>query len=278
VDDMLLKQVVRLAYAKPALRKALLDVVKIAAEKTAFSDDTADFVEWCLAKGDRMGASDCKRLLERMGLEMTEAPAPGGGPKRGPLEVGEQVRADKGKNTNSLNVDACEKWHDNVGTIDSIGPDSVVVRFENGAKVQFMGLESGAKSGLYRWTPAAAADHPGRGVIEVVYVSDKTAPPPDKERIEMVEKYVEKGLQKGESRVDVYYTGLPLKMAQGEKGFYFSMFPTQRMTPMAGAHPRSINPQRGHLYYIGILGHRPGGWEGDLAKMRAAMGAAMGAA
>jgi hypothetical protein len=56
-------------------------------------------------------------------------------------------------------------------------------------------------------------------------------------------------------------------MAHGQGGFYFSFFPTQRSTPIAGAHPRSVNPQKGDLYYIGVLGHRPGGWQQDLEKM-----------
>ena len=237
-------------------------------QKQAFGAESADFVEWCLLRNERIEQSECRHLLETMGLEMAEPVLPGAGPKRGPLEMGEQVRVDKIKNTNALNTDVCEKWHDHVGSIHEVKTDHVVVQFESTERVQFMGTESGSKTGLYRWTPVAVADKPGRGILEVVYVSDKTAPPPSKQQIKMVEEYVAKGLEQGESRVDVYYTGLPLKMAQGKDGFYFSFFPTQRATPITGAHPRSVNPAKGHVYYIGQLGKRPGGWEADLAKIR----------
>jgi hypothetical protein len=245
---------------------------KVAMDKTAFTQESADFVEWALLNKDRVTAAEAQRLLERMGLEIQEPPAPGAGPKRGPLDMGEQVHVEKSKNTNSLNVDACEKWDDHVGTIHEVKPDFVVVQFEQGDRIQFMGNDSGAKTGLYRWTPSVAADKPGRGVIEIVYVSDKTAPPPSTQQIEMVQDYVARGLATGESRVDVYYTGLPLKMAHGKDGFYFTFFPTQRLTPLAGAHPRSVNPAKGKLFYMGILGKRPGGWENDLAKKRAQLG------
>lgn len=235
-------------------------------DRKAFTDESADFVQWCLMKKDRVSASGAERFLEKLGLEKQIA-VPGAGPKRGPLELGELVRVDKTKNTDSANVDACEKYHDHVGNIFDVNPGNVVVQFPNHERVQFIGNTSGASTGLYRHSPAEMADKPGRAVIEVVYVSDKTAPPPSADRIEMVREYVEKGLATGESRVDIYYTGLPFKMADGKSGFYFSFFPTQRSTPISGAYPRSINPTKGDLYYLGVLGHRPGGWKAEYEKM-----------
>jgi len=247
---------------------------KLAAEKKAFSEETGDFVEWCLLKNKRVGANDCQRLLERMGLEL-QMPQPGAVKKGGPLDTGETVRVNKAKNTNSLNVDACEKWHDHVGTIYESKSDHVTVEFEHGERVLFMGNESGRETGLYRWTPAAVADKPGRGQIEIVYTANPSAKPTP-EQIQLVKEYVERGSQHGETRLPTYYTGLPAKMAMSkENQFYFLMFPTQRSTPIAGAHPRFINPAKGHIFYIGQLGHRPGGWESELAKLRDARGFAV---
>jgi len=245
---------------------------KLAMEKKAFTADSAEFVEWCLLKNDRVTASECRRLLERVGLEM-KPDVPSGPPKGKALDQGELVRVDNTQNTNPLNVDACEKWHDNVGTIYEVKGDHLVVQFPNGERVQFMGLEGGRSTGLYRHTPASVADKPGRSVIELIYISNTNAPPPSVSAVEMVQEYIAKGQIKGETRYDIYYSGLPASMGTSKEGlFYFKIFPTQRMTPIAGAFPRTFNPTKGKVLYMGILNRRPGGWENDLAKLRAQKG------
>ena len=104
----------------------------------------------------------------------------------------------------------------------------------------------------------------GRAAIEVIYISDKNAKPPTKSQILTVQEYVDKGLLKGEKRNRSYYSGLALKQAEGKNGYYFTVFAQGRDT-----YPRSINPKKGTVLYIGRLGGRPGGWKGEYEKMMA---------
>jgi len=252
--------------------------LKVATQKVAFKPASTEFVEWVLLRNDRLTPQECQRFLEKAGLELREnVEVKSGvfqvGVKSGAFQVGEMVRVDKTKNANPHNIDACEKWHDNAGTIYDVNPDSYVVQFPNGERVQFMGRKPGTDTGLYRHTPATVADKPGRQAIELVYISDQNAPPPSKSDIELVQKYVEAGTARGEKRYDIYYSGLPASMGISKEGqFYFKVFTAQRSSPNVGDFPRTFNPTKGKVLYLGFLNRRPGGWENDLAKMRAQAG------
>ena len=278
MDDTTLRgKLIRLAHEKPALREKLLPLIRASLQaegKLAFMDDTSDFVQWALWKNDRKNAMEVQKFLERLGLELYVPVEGGPGPKRGPLDVGESVMVDKTKNTNSSNVDACEKWHEQFGDVDQVNDDSVVVKMRNGTKVQFMGTASGAATGLYR--KREAQDYPGRAQIEVVYLRPEGAKPPSKARQDMVEKYVEKGLQKGEQRVEIYYTGIPTRMALGKaNGFYFGLRSTQRSLQYGGGDDTLMNPTTGKVLYIGVLNRRPGGWRAEWDRYLAKSGVAV---
>lgn len=248
----------------------------IAAIKVAVSPDTEDFVEWVLATQSPMSESGMTRFLEsKLGRTPTPAPAAGAsGRKTGPLDLGEKVLIDKTKNTNTLNVDACEQYHNRVAQVAEKTPQGLVVQFYEGTsdipsdkltqeKQFFDGFASGQKTGLYRWTPRS--DYQDNNVekkvlFEAVYLRGGTTV--DVRRTESIEEYVNNGVLKGESRSTVYFTGLVGRFAENQQGeVYFTLSSMQRDTPV------TINPKKGRLLYLGIAGKRPGGWMADAVQL-----------
>ena len=250
----------------------------VASIRLAVSPDTEDFVEWVLATQSPMSESEMVRFLEsKLGRTPDPAPAKGQSGRKSPttpLAVGEKVSVDRTKNTNTLNVDSCEQYHNRVGQIADVVKDGVVVQFYRGnmdswsdeltaEKQLFNGFQSGAKSGLYRWTPKSAyadAHVDARILFEAVYLRGGTTV--DVRRMEQIEDYVDKGTLRGESRSTVYYTGLIGKFAENQSGeVYFGLVAQQRDTPTF------INPKKGRLLYLGVAGKRPGGWAEEAIRL-----------
>lgn len=238
--------------------------------RTALSTDTEDFIEWVLATQDPMNPNSVQRFLESKSGREPKAPEDKKPAKKGPLAIGETVMIDKTKNVNPVNVDACEQYHNRVGTVDSNTSEGMVIAFYkgdtdrpstelSGDKQFFDGLTSGKDTGVYRWTPRTdyMAGATSMVQFEAVYLrADQTAP--DQRRMEVIEKYIEMGEQKGENRSRVYYSGPLVGFAYSKKGtMYFSLATSQR------DYPVSMNPTEGKLLYIGILGKRPSGWKQD---------------
>lgn len=248
----------------------------IAALKVAISPDTTDFVEWVIATQKPMSESEMVRFLEAK-LGETPDPAPAKGQsdrKTGPLEVGEKVSIDKTKNTNTLNTDACEQYHNRVAQVDSVTREGLVVSFYRGnmdswadeltgEKQFFNGFTSGQKTGLYRWTPKSVSFDNSKYkkiLFECVYLRGGTTV--DVRRKEQIEKYVEQGVLKGENRSEIYYTGTVKTFAENQQGeVYFGLTTQQRDLPA------NINPKKGKLLYIGVAGKRPGGWMEEAVKL-----------
>lgn len=268
-------KLIRLAHAKPELRSAILPLlVKDAAAKTAMSPDTELFISWVIAIQKPMSPDTVQRFLERhLGRTPTE-PAESKPRKTGPLEVGEPVFVDSYKNTNPANTDAAKHNHNRIGIVDSISTDGMTIAFYAGDKDHpskdmtgdkqfFEGKASGKTTGLYRNT--SVSDYVEHAVekrlgFEVIYFSEK--PTVDRRRLEQIQKYVEKGMEKGEDRKKPYLTGLIGKFAYGKDGnMYFGIAAQQRDVPT------TISPSKGQVLYIGILGHRPGGWMRDVEEM-----------
>lgn len=231
---------------------------KGATEKVAFTQESVDFVRWCLLKDDRMSGHDARVVLERMGLELSQSSK-----KSGTLVEGESVAVQAGTNTNPLNVEACEKFDQQVGVVQSVGRTTVVAF--GSIKVEFSGVEPGKATGLLRHKPAAT--NVGKPMLEIVYIRDPNASVSQYSK-QMVNQYIEQGLASGESRSEVYYSGLFNAMAVGGNGFYFNISSQQRGL-VNDQNYRAFNPQKGKLLYVGRLGKRPGGWKADLARLDA---------
>jgi len=237
--------------------------------KTAEADKQAmaqaAFAAWAIARGKTYTENECKAMLDRLGVPFVTAEEGKAKRKSGPLAVGETVYPDRNQNTNEQNSDACRKYHLQIGQVEKVERDGVAVRFEDNRLVRFEGGNTPGKDiGLYRGTPANVVEQrpTGKAAVEIVYISDKNAKPPTKTQVEQVLDYVEKGEARGESRNKAYYTGLALKQSEGKNGYYFTIFSQQR-----DRFPRSINPRKGTVLYIGRLGGRPGGWMKEYEKM-----------
>jgi hypothetical protein len=249
----------------------------VAAIKVAIAPDTEDFVEWVLATHKPMTESEMVRFLElKLGRTPTPAPAKGqSGRKTGPLDIGEKVSIDKTKNTNTLNTDACELYHNRVGLVSEKATEGLVIQLYRGnvdifseeltnEKQFFNGFASGAKTGLYRYTPKSAyveANVDKGTLFEAVYLSGGVNV--DTRRMEQIEEYINKGTLQGENRSTVYYTGNIGRFAENQQGeVYFSIVAQQRDTTAT-----TMNPKKGKLLYIGVAGKRPGGWKEEAIQL-----------
>lgn len=275
-EDTKIGELIKLAHDYPQLRDHLMPVitdhvtppsVRLASVvKKAYSEETEQFVAWCVMKNDNWDKNECMRIMDKLHVPMHEEGT--AQVARGPLAKGEMVMCKAPKNTNPKNTEECEKWDGKVGNVVDIDGDALVIEFTDGLSTigrgRFEGKESGSKTGLYRHTPSDAGGSNERAMIEVIYVSNKAAKPPSPERTEQIQDYVDKGTAAGESRSRIYYSGNPLKQAVGKNGYYFTVFAAQR-----DQFPTSINPQKGDVLYIGRLGARPGGWKNEFAKMLA---------
>lgn len=263
-----IKMLIKLAHDHPRLRNHLMPViqqaqpadVRLARTKTAFSGESEQFVAWCLLKNDKWNPAECQKLLDRAGIPMQEGPTK---QTRGPLEKGEMVKVEAINNANPKNTDSCVAFDGLVGSVTDIDGDAVIITFEHGkGSARFDGKEPGKKTGLGRYTPISEGASK-RAAVEVVYISEKNDKLPSKLSLKLVEEYVDKGFAAGESRSDIFHSGVGLKQATNKEGqYYFTIFSQQR-----DAYPRAINPVKGQVLYLGLLGHRPGGWKSEFAQM-----------
>lgn len=272
---MNLEQMIRTAATLPKdhpERQVLLASIKV-----AVAPDTEDFVEWVLATQDPITENAMSRFLEaKLGRTPDPAPEKGkSGRKTGPLEVGEKVLVDKLKNTNTLNTDACNQYHNRVGQVSEKTPEGLVIQFYEGnnntpsdkltpEKQLFNGFASGMKTGLLRWTPRTDYQETSVGkkvLLEVVYLRGGTNV--DRRRMDVIEEYVDKGTLQGENRSTVYYTGVVGKFAVNQQEeTYFTLSTMQRDTAT------TFNPVKGKLLYIGVAGvGRPGGWKEEAISL-----------
>jgi hypothetical protein len=268
---------IALANEHPQLRAELMPLIQeqtiepstrlASVVKQAFNKESEQFEAWCIMKDETWDKNECQRILEKLGVPMQEE---GVTQTRGPLEKGEMVECKAAKNTNAKNTDVCEQFDGKTGHVVDIDGDALIIEFSDGVrnfgKGRFEGKTSGSTTGLYRYTPSTAGGADTRAMVEVIYISDKDAKPPSKDRIDQIQEYVSKGNAAGESRSDIYYSGNPLKQAYNKQGqYYFTVFAAQR-----SQHPTTFNPAKGQVLYIGRLGARPGGWKNEFAKMIAA--------
>lgn len=281
----MLHQAASLRVGDPKRRALLAALVGATpTTKLAINEETEHFIEWVLASQGPMNPDAVTRFIEaKTGME-PKAPEEKAPAKRGPLAVGETVLVDKTKNTNTLNSDACEAYHGRIGTVESINADGMTIAMYRGDSVRpsrdlsgdkqfFAGFTSGKDTGLYRWTWKSDFIESTEGkqvLFELVY--KRAGQTIDTRRIEVIQDYVDRGNQQGENRSNVYYSGYIAKFAYNKQGeMYFSMGMQQRDTPT------TINPTKGELLYIGVMGKRPSGWKQD-AMERGIGGAARMAA
>lgn len=228
--------------------------------KQAFNEESEQFVAWCIMKDDKWSRDECQRFLDRIGVPFIETLD---APKRGPLEKGEQVKCNAITNTNAKNTDTCRTFDNQVGMVIDVDKDFLIVEFESGKKARFEGITSGKDTGLGRYK-ATSAETDRRASIELVYISDKDAKPPSKLTVQRVQEYLDKGSAGGEVRSDIYHVGIATvqTISKGDNQYFVKYTDMTR-----GRDYRSFNPVKGQVLYLGTLGHRPGGWKNEFAKM-----------
>lgn len=245
---------IRLASENPSLRPHLLPLLEKHAAK-----DTADFVLWALWSQHPVPTDRVISWLERHGVE--EKVDLGETRKGKPLAKGDLVEIQANNAPSDLR-DLLEPYHLKRGNVVDVDGNDVVIQIQAGGLLRVPGgAMPGKSSGVYR---ASQMDEQGDRVsVEIVY-----APAEDRVSrvaIEVVESYVEKGMAAGEDRSENYFTGVVPNWKTSKEGHpYFMMWTQQR-----GGRPRSMSPDKGIIYYIGVVGDRPSTWKKDLQKLRA---------
>jgi len=249
------KQIIRLAHSNPALRPHLLPLV-VAADKTA-AKDTSDFVTWALSTQNPIPTSRVIAFLERHGVaEAVDA----GETKRGkPLAKGELVEI-QANNAPSDLKDLLQPYHLKRGVITEVDGNDIVIQIHAGDLLRVPGgVNAGKASGVYR---ASMMEDQGKMQhIEVVYLPAGERKPGQVSN-EILRTYIENGMAAGEDRSPNYFSGfVPNWKTSKSNDPYFMMWSQQR-----GGRPRTMSPNKGQVFYIGIVGKRPGGWKNELAS------------
>lgn len=258
-------KVIRLAHANPILRPHLLPLLKEAdlRQKPA-ARDTMDFVTWALKSQDPIPTNRVIDFLERMGVEQV---VDSGENKRGkPLAKGELVEI-QAKNAPSDLRDLLEPHDLKKGNIVDVDGNDVVIKLQAGPLLRVPGgVNAGKASGVYR--TSQMEDQGSMKHIEVVYLAANERKPSGV-AIQVLQKYVENGMAAGEDRSENYFSGfVPGWKVSKDGNPYFMLWSQQR-----GGRPRTLSPNKGTVYYIGIVGRRPAGWQDELERALEAEGA-----
>lgn len=251
------------AFELPPM-EALIHMASV--EKTAFSQTDEDFVEWAINQPP-MNKAQTIAALKRAGvgdiLPPKEKPQ---GPR---FQVGDEVLISASKHKNPVTADIYNEHDKKLGTVVATDSNGATVQFKSGTPVHFPDAQSRKGVGIYKWIKPF--DMQGSKKLEIIYEAGK---PAKADRIVVVEQYLSRG--KSEPRKVPYFTGHVFTARFNKSGgIYFTVLPQQRLhvdprgqSTEAGFDATSINPDVGTLYYLGIFGKRPQGWETELESMR----------
>lgn len=273
-DLVLRNRLVRVASSLPkgsAERRALVaflaeqEAPKEATSRVAYSQETAEFVDWVIlnfSKKPMSRAAMIKALTSITGDGPTPVAEQGEkAPKQSPqLKVGDLVIAKPDK-APSQNADSAETFKYVPGTIDQIDNEGVIVRYDDGRTARFFGDQTGSSTGLYRYTPKATyapAAGSGKKFLEMVYFSKAGDVEPYRKFV--VDRYIERGEARGEERQAPYYSGDLVAFRETKEGDVIATINAQQRP-----YPVSANPDKGRLLYVGVMGKRPN-WKGDFAR------------
>ena len=258
-------QLIRLAHSNPNLRPHLLPILKASDEqRKVAAQDTADFVLWALKSQHRIPTDRVITFLERNGVE--QAITDPSESKRGkPLALGELVEVQSNNAPSDL-VDLLRPFHLQKGNIIKVEGDDIVIKLQGGDLVRVPGgVNSGKASGIYR--TSQMEDQGSMKHLEVIYLPANEKAP-NQVGIEVLKQYVDRGMAAGEERSENYFSGfVPNWKMSKDNNPYFMMWSQQR-----GGRPRTMSPNKGEVYYVGIVGRRPSGWQDELEKLLAEEG------
>jgi len=231
-------------------------------DKKAVNEVTASFVEWVTLTQDALTENELERVMAHLepGREPTPYVPDSGPVKRGPnLDVGDIVRVDPSK-TPDVNKAAADIYAHQVGTVEKVGADFLLIKFESGPSVKFLGTTSGSKTGLYRHTPMADIAEKTTGGKGKIYEAVYFSKPGDvsEYRKFVVDQY--KGKETAsDTRLAYYYSGPLVNYKITKDGDLVVTLMAQ-----GRPYPVTLNAKKGRLLYIGAMGKRPSGWERGL--------------
>lgn len=242
-------QIIRLAHANTDLRPHLLPLLA-STEKEA-AKDTADFVTWVLSTQSVLSTRRVLTFLAANGVEQAVSTDTMAGE---PIGVGElvEIQAD---NAPTFLQELLEPYHLRRGEVVKVDGRDIVIQIQAGDLLRVPGgVNAGRASGVYR--TSQMEEQGSMKHLEIVYFPENLRPP-TKVQKEVLRNYVEKGLSVGEERSPFYFSGyVPNWKIAKDRDPYFMVWTQQR-----GGRPRVVSPNKGDVFYIGIVGKRPAGWD-----------------
>jgi len=261
-DRKLRTGLIRLASEMPKgsdERKHLLALLQEPINKVAINPETQQFTDWVMLNMKPWSEREMQVYLEKL-LKRDPTPFTPAAPKRKPpMEVGDMVQPKPDK-APPQNQDVAEQFKYLPGTVEKVDKDFVLVKFENGQTARFSGTDTGASSGLYRYTPKDTyTDAPdAKKHVEFIYFSKPGEVEPYRKHV--VKEYIDRGIERGEDRQSPYYSGYIIGFKEAKNGDVYATVMTQQRP-----YPVSISPKKGQLLYFGEMRKRPN-WERDYEK------------
>lgn len=243
-------------------RREILATLKEAElAKEAMSKDTQEFTDWVMLNmaDSPMSERAMIKVVEKiLGREPSQYVAK---KKRGPdVEVGDMLMAKPDK-APEVNKDVAEQFKYEPGTVEKVDRESILLKYKNGQTARYEGTKTGVSTGLYRYTPKheVGGQRGKQTMVEAIYFSKPGEV--DAYRKHVVSEYRERGEARGEDRKRPYYSGPVTAFRYLKDGTSVITTILAQQRP----YPVSVNPKKGDLLYLGILGKRPN-WKSDYKK------------
>jgi hypothetical protein len=226
--------------------------------------DSGDFARWVLSNySDPIPESEARSFIEsKLGLEIKPPRKPRGGPR---FQKGDEVVIKKDKHKNAETMEVYAEFNGKVGEVIDTDSTGATVKFKSGGEGVFPDAQKLRGVGIYKYTPPFVMQ--GSPALEMVYLAEEKEIR-DEQKV-IVDRYLSNG--KTQTRSGNYYSGYAFTASVNQGGqVYFSVFPQQRVEvdpeSESGFLPRSFNPTKGQVLYMGLLGKRPVGWKDQWAE------------
>jgi hypothetical protein len=230
--------------------------------KVAIEKATEDFIEWAMNQ-EPVSDGDVEHFVKNILHVETSPPVTR---REGPrFQKGDEVEIKAEKHTD-VNTKPIYHEHDGkVGIVDEVdGMDALVIFKGNPAAIRFPLALKPRGVGIYKFSKPYILE--GSAGIEIIY--EAGAPPTEDAKV-ITQVYMGKG-RPAERRSANYFTTHVIFASTGGNGYYFRGFPQQRtnIDPAKGFLPRTFNPSKGIVRYVGLMGKRPAQWKEDLKALK----------
>jgi hypothetical protein len=279
------EEIIALAKKEASLREHLVPLLKESGEsKVAIQQSTRDFIDYILTTRDSkpLAQNEVMQLLKRAKVPQ-KPPIVRAKPrfKQGDhlfldFSFGASTSAFMGEDPVTGDPLDLSTWNCKRCVCIAADSSSVTLEMDDGTTVMCPWGQKPTKTPLFKFTPKIQIT--GTPPLEIIYLKEPgKSPIPKKQEMQAV-NYLGRG-GKGEQRALNYYTGCCFGWRLNKQGQpYFQVMAQQRYQidgtgcgkkPWDAVRPTSFNPLKGQVLYIGLLGHRPKGWEQKFAQIKA---------